>query len=309
MRQRLFKCSKHTDMTNASDTSSRDWRDMFAIPPVIKQVFAKFPLSTYTANALPTRSPTHRDQHTLYTWTTPQEHANSANTPSFNPTCLKWQSYLLFNDTAFRAIASNNHASPSGSLPFLLPANSQKPIASAKLENWTAIQSTSKSSAGSGASTTQSCARQEVYSSLLDHAVRRAWLYLLYLCPDNFSHVAERLYVTSSSSNTFVAMTISYQLKDAATQELVKITPVVKAEDILQEAVDAFKALETVLGEEDWFFGGKGPGLFDASVFAYTHLLLDEGMGWRVNPLAEKLAGFHNLVGHRNRILENYYRR
>lgn len=104
-------------------------------------------------------------------------------------------------------------------------------------------------------------------------------------------------------------MAISYQLKDAATQELVKITPVVKAEDILQEAVDAFRALETVLGEEDWFFGAKGPGLFDASVFAYTHLLLDDGMGWRINPLTEKLAGLHNLVGHRNRILEKYYRR
>jgi len=103
-------------------------------------------------------------------------------------------------------------------------------------------------------------------------------------------------------------MAISYQLKDAATQELVKITPVVRAEDILKEAGEAFAALETLLGEEDWFFGSKVPGLFDASVFAYTHLLLDEGMGWRFNSLAEKLAGFHNLVGHRNRILERYYR-
>lgn len=308
MRQRSNKSNKHTDMTNSSNSSNRDWRDMFAVPPVIKQIFAKFPLSTYTANALPTRSPTHRDQHTLYTWTLPQDKHSSANTPSFNPTCLKWQTYLLFNDIAFRALASNNHASPSGSLPFLLPANSQKPIASAKLEAWTAANSTGKSSAASGTTTQSSAARQEVYISLLDHAVRRAWLYLLYLCPDNFSHVAERLYVTSSSSNTFVAMAISYQLKDAAAQELVKVTPVVKAEDILNEAVDAFRALETALGEEEWFFGGKEPGLFDAGVFAYTHLLLDEGMGWRFNPLAEKLATLHNLVGHRSRILEKYYR-
>lgn len=304
MRPRSNESNKHKNMTDASNSSSRDWRDLFAVPPVIKQVFAKFPLSTYTANALPTRSPTHRDQHTLYTWITPQDAGNSsANTPSFNPTCLKWQTYLLFNDIAFRVFPSNNHASPSGSLPFLLPANSQSPIATAKLETWTAAQATSKSSAA-----TQSSARQEVYTSLLDHAVRRAWLYLLYLDDLNFSSVAERLYVTSSSSNTFVAMAISYQLREAATQELVKITPVVKAEDILQEAVEAFKALETILGEDDWFFGSKGPGLFDASVFAYTHLLLDEGMGWKHNPLVEKLAGFHNLVGHRNRILERYYR-
>jgi metaxin len=287
-------------MTNPSNSSSRDWRDMFAVPPVIKQVFAQFPLSTYPSNALPTRSPTHRDQHTLYTWTTAQD--ARANNPSFNPTCLKWQTYLLFNGIPFRAQPSNNHASPSGSLPFLLPANSSTPLASAKLESWTSSHSTSKSS-----SATQS-SRQEVYTSLFDHAIRRAWLYLLYLDPENFHHVAKRLYVTPSSSNTFVAMALSYQLRDAATQEIVKTTPVVKAEDILDEAVEAFEALSTLLGEETWFFGSERPTLFDACVFAYTHLLLDEGMGWRCNPLAERLAGFANLVGHRERILREYYR-
>jgi metaxin len=102
-------------------------------------------------------------------------------------------------------------------------------------------------------------------------------------------------------------MALSYQLRDAATQELVKTTPVVRAEDILDEAIDAFSALSTLLGEENWFFGSRTPQLFDASVFAYTHLLLDERMGWKHNPLAERLATFHNLVGHRDRILGEYY--
>jgi metaxin len=300
MRQRFQQVQHDQTMTNSSNSSRHDWRDMFAVPPIIKQVFAQFPLSTYTANALPTRSPTHRDQHTLYTWTSTQD--ARTNNPSFNPTCLKWQTYLLFNDMPFRAQPSNNHASPSGSLPFLLPANSSIPLASAKLESWTTSQSTSKSSSGTQSS------RQEVYTSLLDHAIRRAWLYLLYLEPDNFSHVAKRLYVTPSSSNTFVAMALSYQLRDAATQEIVKTTPVVKAEDILDEAVEAFKALSTLLGEETWFFESERPTLFDACVFAYTHLLLDEDMGWKLNPLGERLAGFANLVGHRERILGEYYR-
>lgn len=290
-------------MTQDSNSSRRDWRDMFAVPPVIRQVFTRFPLSTYAANALPTRSPTHRDQHTLYTWTTEEE--ASANKASFNPTCLKWQTYLLFQGIAFRSRPSNNHASPSGSLPFLLPANSPTPIASSKLESWSTTHSNSKSKSPS--SDNQS-SRQDVYTSLLEHAVRRAWLYLLYLDPDNFDHVAARLYVTPSSSNTFVAMAISYQLRDAATQELLKTTPAVKAQDILDEAVDAFSALSTLLGEDTWYFGNNAPTLFDASVFAYTHLLLDENMGWRHNPLAQKLATFHNLVNHRNRILRDYYR-
>jgi hypothetical protein len=150
MRQRFQQVQHDQTMTNSSNSSRRDWRDMFAVPPIIKQVFAQFPLSTYTANALPTRSPTHRDQHTLYTWTSTQD--ARTNNPSFNPTCLKWQTYLLFNDMPFRAQPSNNHASPSGSLPFLLPANSSIPLASAKLESWTTSQSTSKSSSGTQSS-------------------------------------------------------------------------------------------------------------------------------------------------------------
>ncbi|CAD0090319.1 unnamed protein product [Aureobasidium vineae] len=287
-------------MTQDSNSSRRDWRDMFAVPPVVRQVFAKFPLSTYEVNALPTRSPTHRDQHTLYTWTTETE--AGANKASFNPTCLKWQTYLLFQGIPFRSQPSNNHASPSGSLPFLLPANTPLPIASSKLEHWADARSTSKSPS----SDTQS-SRQDVYTSLLEHAVRRAWLYLLYLDPDNFDHVAKKLYVTPSSTSTFVALAISYQLRDAATQELLKTTPAVKAQDISDEAVDAFSALSTLLGGDNWFFGQGTPTLFDASVFAYTHLLLDEDMGWRNNPLAERLATFQNLVNHRNRILSDYY--
>ncbi|KAG9549914.1 hypothetical protein KCU77_g20276, partial [Aureobasidium melanogenum] len=176
-------------MTQDSNSGRRDWRDMFAVPPVIRQVFAKFPLSTYAANALPTRSPTHRDQHTLYTWTTAED--ASANKASFNPTCLKWQTYLLFQGIAFRSRPSNNHASPSGSLPFLLPANSSTPVASSKLESWSSTHSNSKSK---GSSPDIQASRQDVYTSLLEHAVRRAWLYLLYLDPDNFDHVATRLY-------------------------------------------------------------------------------------------------------------------
>jgi len=288
-------------MTQDGNSTRRDWKDVFTVPAVIKQVFAKFHLSTYSPNALPARSPQHRDQHTLYTWTTTED--ASASNASFNPTCLKWQTYLLFNNVPFRTQASNNHASPSGSLPFLLPANSSRPIPSSKLESWSTTHGESKSSE------TTPTSRQDVYTSLLDHAVRRAWLYLLYLDPDNFDHVACHLYVSPSSSNTFVALAISHQLRNAASQELLNITPAVDAQDILNEAVDAFSALSTLLGQDDWFFGNAQPGLFDASVFAYTHLLLAEEMGWRDNNLlAGRLADFRNLVSHRERVVDGYYK-
>ena len=75
----------------------------------------------------------------------------------------------------------------------------------------------------------------------------------------------------------------------------------------MREAEDAFDALETLLGEDEWFFRQQRPTLFDASVFAYTHLILDENMEWKDNKLGGQLGKRENLVQHRNRVLEMYY--
>lgn len=103
--------------------------------------------------------------------------------------------------------------------------------------------------------------------------------------------------------------TILYQLKKAAELELTKATAsstIIEA-DVMQEAEEAIDALATLLGESEWFFGQSKPTLFDASVFAYTHLILDEKMGWQNNKLGDQLRPRENLVQHRNRILEMYY--
>ena len=64
----------------------------------------------------------------------------------------------------------------------------------------------------------------------------------------------------------------------------------------------AFEALETLLGEGEWFFGARGPGMLDAAVFAYTHLILDLHVG-----LEGVLERFDGLVRHRGRILMRYF--
>lgn len=78
-------------------------------------------------------------------------------------------------------------------------------------------------------------------------------------------------------------------------------------EDILRDGKEALQALSTLLGPDQWFFGAENPALFDASVFAYTHLLLDEGMGWKQNELGDALKGFANLVKHSEKILDQYF--
>lgn len=150
--------------------------------------------------------------------------------------------------------------------------------------------------------------RYEAYLSLIDHRIRRAWLYALYLTP-NFTSIAESLYILPASSNSFVRLTIAYELRAAAEAELLKHSAVISAETLYKDAEEAFAALETVLGDGEWFFGAAKPGLFDASVFAYTHLLLDKalGNGWSESRLRNAVLGNRKLVAHRERILTTFY--
>lgn len=89
-------------MTNDVKSSQRDtaehgsqpsayssMRKIFEVPGPVRQLFDKFPLRTYPANELPQRSPQHREEHSLYIFTTWKAAQNGE--PSFNPTCLKWQ--------------------------------------------------------------------------------------------------------------------------------------------------------------------------------------------------------------------------
>lgn len=238
---------------------------------------------------------------------------------------MRLQTYLKFQHIPFHTIASNNHASPSGSLPFLIPATIDShststspapstsnlalpnittqptPIPSNQLLTW------AQENNGSTPKNAPTPPRTDAYTALLDHRIRRAWLYTLYLEPANFTAVAKKLYIAPSSANPLVGSAIAYQLKKAAQDELLKLNAYVSAEELLEEAKEAFAALETLLGGDEWFFGGVRPGLFDAGVFAYTYLLLDEGMGWMRGELGDVVRGHAALVRHRDRILQEYF--
>lgn len=149
--------------------------------------------------------------------------------------------------------------------------------------------------------------RYEAYSSLVDHRVRNGWLFTLYLDELNFEAVAKKLYIHPTSSNTLVRMTLAHQLQQAARDELLKYSTYIDEDDLYAEAAKAFQALSTLLGEDENFFGSAQPGLFDASVFAYTHLLLDNRLGWQNKRMSEALRRNANLVQHRERILEKYF--
>lgn len=140
-------------------------------------------------------------------------------------------------------------------------------------------------------------------------------LYHLYLCPPNFASVAAPCYIHPSSNNPLVGAALAFELRSAATAEILKSSPalasssarVIDAEALYAEAEDAFRALSALLKDDAWFGGAEQPGLMDASVFAYTHLLLDDKLGWEDGRLNEGVRECANLVRHRARILERYF--
>ncbi|KAL4977374.1 hypothetical protein BDW66DRAFT_39511 [Aspergillus desertorum] len=273
-------------------------RDYFSVPAPVRRVFDRFPLLTYPANDLPHHAASGRSRNQLFVFI--DAAGARRGRPSFNPQCLKWQAYLRFVGIDFELVPSNNHASPSGVLPFLLPAlpvGTGAPIPPNKLQKWAIEEIHCEEEQ-------QLNVRFEVYSSLLDTRIRNAWLYHLYLNHDNFEAVARRLYVDPSTTNTAVRAALAAQLQQAARDELLKSSPYIDAGALEAEAAEALEALSTLLGDKDYFFERPKPGLFDASVFAYTHLILDQKMGWKYNRLQQVLSQFKNIVQHRERLLK-----
>ena len=78
-------------------------------------------------------------------------------------------------------------------------------------------------------------------------------------------------------------------------------------EAIHRDCDRAFEALSALLGDDNFFFGEKAPGLFDASVFAYTHVWLSKDLDWKHTRSRESLEQYANLVEHQKRIMEGWF--
>lgn len=130
-------------------------------------------------------------------------------------------------------------------------------------------------------------------------------LYALYLAPSNANLLAD-LYLPSSP---LLRHPLRHTLRNAATAEILKTTrgAVISPPQLYADATEALAALSTLLGDDDWFFASDDPALFDAEVFSYTYLILDESLAWQDTRLAECLSQFENLVRHRERLYQKYW--
>ncbi|KAG0635912.1 hypothetical protein HOY80DRAFT_1091075 [Tuber brumale] len=277
------------------------------IPQFFKTLFDSFPLLTYPANSLPSRCPASDTIPSLYVFTT-SEDAVSGN-PSFNPSCLKWQAYLKFNRIQFKTVPSNNHASPTGALPFMISqqrsmseSTEEAVVPSNKLAAWIEKHGYSLEEVAD-----MDGARAKAFLALVDTQLRDAWLYSLYLEPNNSQDLARILYCGSSVSA--VSSFLLWQTKAAARQQLLQARPggVLDPRRIYADAGAALEAISTMLGSDTWFSGGRDPGLFDASVFAYTHLILTLRWHSEENALLRAVMRHDNLLDHEERIRGDFF--
>ncbi|UKZ75232.1 hypothetical protein TrVFT333_002907 [Trichoderma virens FT-333] len=289
----------------------------FAVPAPVRELFKLFPLTTLPAESLPERAPERtRPRPCLYVFARTLEDARSGR-PSFNPQCLKWQTFLRIAGVQVHLVPSNNHASPSGALPFLLPPTTQTPTSEK--------ESTTSPSSNAVTKPTVPLTGAKIHRYAKDNSPRET-------LPDSpppapkptklFSHKAFVPHGSTPSTSTTQIPTSSnpstspspilhlpslHTLRNAATDEILKTTrrALIDPPQLLADATDALRSLSALLAGDDWFFGQPGPGLFDAEVFAYTYLILDEAFGWADDySLAQCLAKFDNLVEHRRRLYE-----
>ncbi|KAG5982736.1 hypothetical protein E4U55_001454 [Claviceps digitariae] len=278
----------------------------FTAPQSIRALFKLFPLRVHDAEPLPARAPDRvRRRAKLHVFSTEED--AQCGRPSYNPGCLKWQTFLRIANLEFDLVPSTNHASPSGSLPYLLPASFDSrpdiPLTGSHIAQY--AQKHSPLHPPPDVET----AREEAYLSLLAQNIRPAWLYTLYIDPIHTA-LLTKLYLPSSP---LLQYPLLQTLRSAAAAEILKTTrrAVIQPQQLYEDAREAFEALSAFLGDKPWFSGRAEPGIFDAEVFAYTFLIAGgerdgEGasvvMGWEDGALERCMAGCANLVDHRARL-------
>ncbi|KAF4983313.1 hypothetical protein FZEAL_1251 [Fusarium zealandicum] len=276
-----------------ADSQSNRW---FTVPRPIRNLFNHFPVRVYDQEELPVRAPAAvRRRPALYVFV--EEGDALLGRPSYNPSCLKWQTVLRIAGVDFDLVPSNNHASPSGALPFLLPPSSKPsvPLTGGKIQKYASEHAVHELPSISSP-------RLEAYQALLTQSIRPAWLYALYLLPANAA-LLETLYLPSSP---LLCKPLYHTLHAAATAEILKTTrrATISSAQLLVDATAALHALSALLADDEWFFGAAGPGLFDADVFAYTYLMDADALAWEDRSLAGCLDGLDNLKRHRGRLYE-----
>jgi len=106
-----------------------------------------------------------------------------------------------------------------------------------------------------------------------------------------------------TTSVPLVNALLSRSMRAAAEAELQRTRGgVLIVDEIYADAGAAWSALEEILGDDEWFFGARAPGLVDAAVFAYVHLVLSLQWDPTAAGVATGLRRCARLLAHEARV-------
>jgi metaxin len=91
----------------------------------------------------------------------------------------------------------------------------------------------------------------------------------------NFDLYTLPMYIGSQSSSTFVQLLSGWELKTAARDELLKVTPKIDEHALYLEAEEAFSAIENLIMRKEKLASGGKPTMLEASLFAYLFLIIE----------------------------------
>ncbi|RDA88294.1 hypothetical protein CP532_6576 [Ophiocordyceps camponoti-leonardi (nom. inval.)] len=280
-------------------------RGLFAIPAPVSALFRLVPLRIYDSEPLPVRATrSSRPVPQLHVFTSFDDDDDGL---SLDPACLMWQAFLRMACIKVRLVSSSPHASPDGSLPFLLP-DGQDPKPNIPLTG-SAIARYIRAHVSDPAPPHPPPPKLEPYLALLTHTIRSAWLYALFL-PAN-EPLLTRVYLSHPSATPlpFRLRSLRATFDIPSSHRKHHHSP----DALLADTRRAFTALDTLLGDDDddgpWFFGLSSPGLFDAHVFSYTYPILNPPVPWAAEDflLRDCLGGCRRLLAHCDALYASCY--
>ncbi|ORX81712.1 hypothetical protein K493DRAFT_320601 [Basidiobolus meristosporus CBS 931.73] len=205
---------------------------------------------------------------------------------SFDPECLKWQTFLNISAVDYDVVYSNEPSqSPDEQLPYLVTVEKQC-LTGEKILKYVKGQGLEKSEAEG----------EELTN------IKVATLFYFWCEASNYSEQTADKYTKPYIWP--LDKLIGHQMRSKVIDFLLSKKPVLLKEEIYNEASQALQALSSRLGEAK-YFSGESAGYLDAVVFAYLHTILAAALP---NSELRQIVQQHtNLVQFAKSIWEQYY--
>ncbi|QSL64319.1 hypothetical protein MERGE_001619 [Pneumocystis wakefieldiae] len=253
-------------------------------PTLISRLFDKFPLFHY--DSIEVQPPLNISCNLLFI----QSEEALKEKPSYDLESLRWQIPHVL-------VPSTPYASSLNKLPFLIPSDSSIPLAlsSTEFQNWLLLQGVKDSSEKEPLLSSDT----DSYVSLIENTLYDAWYYGFFIEPENFKKVTSLLYIKDAWP---ISIFTKWQLQNQVRKRLSvrQKTGLLNAKEVYTDASYALHALSIKLGQDNWFFGAEDPSYIDATLFAYTHLVLSINLP--DDTLAREIKKHENLVKHAERV-------